>query len=161
MSKPFTRSPCQRVSWIVVAKRLQGGWAVTRHGVIGRLVARLLLHCSHFNFCLRAAAILLLGLLSDFCFRLTTALLFFRSSRGLQPPCLLLGLLPGSGLFHAPALFRRGPRLIQCIDDLSRETLDVLSRSGRMNIEMTQRTPIDVLTPSNGRKNEIIAPERL
>ena len=34
----------------------------------------------------------------------------------------------------------------------------MLSYSGRLNVEMTQGTPIDILTASNGRENGIIAP---
>jgi hypothetical protein len=81
-------------------------------------------------------------------------LLFLGSSfgLGLQPPCL--SLLLGFGLVHSPALFRRGPWLIQRFDDLSTEALYLLSDGGRVNIEMAQGTPIYVLTPSWSRERD-------
>jgi hypothetical protein len=66
-------------------------------------------------------------------------------------------LLLGFGLFHSPALFRRGPWRIQRFDDLFAEPLDLFSYVGRI-IEMTQGTPIDILTARDDRKNRVIAP---
>ena len=94
--------------------------------------------CAPFGFCLLAPA-LFLGALPGFGFRLLAVLLFLGSPLGLslQPPCFLLSLLLGFDLVHSPALFRRGPWLIQCFDDLLTEALDLLSDGGRLNIEMT------------------------
>src|SRR5262245_13345225 len=119
----------------------------------------LLLLRPQFGFCLPAAA-LSVGSLPGLGLRLPLLFLFVGSPLGLgvQPPCFLLGLLPGSGLFHSPALFRRHPWLIQRFDNVPTETLDLLTDGGRLNIEMTQRTPIDILTPSDSRENGIIAP---
>src|SRR5262245_33835701 len=47
------------------------------------------------------------------------------------------------------------------IDNVPTETLDLLTDGRRLNIEMTQRTPIDILTPSDSRENGIIAPSGL
>src|SRR5262249_54745081 len=112
-----------------------------------------------FGFCSPAAA-LFVGSWPGPGLRLPLPFLFVGSplGLGLQPPCFLLGLLPGSGLFHSPALFRRDPWLIQRFDNVPTETLDLLTDGGRLNIEMTQRTPIDILTPSDSRENGIIAP---
>src|SRR5262249_35305109 len=74
----------------------------------------LLLLRPQFGFCPPAAA-LSVGSLPGLGLRLPLLFLFVGSPLGLgvQPPCFLLGLLPGSGLFHSPALFRRHPWLIQ------------------------------------------------
>src|SRR5262245_9906814 len=112
-----------------------------------------------FSFCFPAAP-LFVGSLPGLSLHLPLPFLFVGSPLGLgrQPPCFLLGLLPGSGLFHAPALFRRHPWLIQRFHDLLTEALDLLTDGGRLNIEMTQGTPIDILTPSDSRENGIIVP---
>ncbi len=102
------------------------------------------------------------------------ALLFLGSSPslGLQSPCLLLGSLPGLGfrlplllflsfprvLFNSPTLFRRCPWLIQCFDNLLTEVLDLLPDFARLNVEMTQETPIDILALPDGREDGITAP---
>src|SRR5262245_37343100 len=112
-----------------------------------------------FGVCLLAAA-LLVGSLPGLGLRLPLLFLFVGSPLGvgLQSPCFLLGLLPGCDFFHSPALFRRHPRLIQRLDNVPTETLDLLTDGGRLNIEMTQRAPIDILTPSDSRENGVIAP---
>src|SRR5262245_50509411 len=114
------------------------------------------------GFCLPAAA-LFVGSLPGLGLRLPVPFLFVGSpfGLGLQPPCLLLGLLSGSDLFDSPALFRRHPWLIQRFDNLQTEALDLLTDGGRLHIEMTQGTPIDILTSSDGRENGIIAPSSL
>src|SRR6516225_644811 len=102
--------------------------------------------------------------LSLLAFLLSTVLdlcpLFLRS-----PPCLrfcsfpvflFLDSPPGPGLqplrlFHLLTLFRRRPWLIQRFDDFLTEALNLLSDLTRMNIEMTPRTPIDILPSSDGR----------
>jgi len=83
--------------------------------------------------------------------------LFLGSPFGFQPAGLFLGLLP-DGFFSSLALFRRNPWLIQRFDHFLTEALDLLSDGSRLNIEMTQGTPIDVLTASNDRENRIISP---
>src|SRR5262245_25927759 len=93
-----------------------------------------------------------------FSFQLFPVLLFLVSPLGLQPSCLFLGLLPGFGLFHSLALFRRYPRLVQRFDNPLTEMPDLLSDGARLNIVITQGTPIDVLTVTNSRENGIIPP---
>jgi hypothetical protein len=102
---------------------------------------------------------LLLGSPSCLFFRFFPALFFLGSPLGfgLQSLCVLLSLLTGFGLFHS-SLFWRHPWLIQRFDDLSAETLDLLSDCRRLNIKMTQLTPIDILTCSYSCENNIIAP---
>src|SRR6516164_6228813 len=69
------------------------------------------------------------------------------------PVFLFLDSPPGPGLqplrlFHLLTLFRRRPWLIQRFDDFLTEALNLLSDLTRMNIEMTPRTPIDILPSS-------------
>src|SRR5262249_8260251 len=53
---------------------------------------------------------------------------------------------------------RRNPWLIQRFDNPFTEARDLLPYGGRVNIEMTQGTPIDVLTRSDDRQNGVSAP---
>ena len=77
---------------------------------------------------------------------------------GFQAPRLVLCLLPGFGLRLSQTFFRRSPWLVQRFDNLTTQALDLLAHGSRLHIEMTQGTPIDILTQRDGRENGIMAP---
>jgi hypothetical protein len=111
-----------------------------------------------FGFCLLTPS-LFLGHSPSFGFRLPSMFLFCSPlCLDLPSPPFLLGLLPCFDLFNSPALFWRYPRRIQCFHDLLTKALDPLLDGSRPNIEVTQSTPIDVLTAPNNRENGIISP---